>query len=53
VFGAPEPSEPEQPPAPERERKPLGEPRPVPHPRPGLAGGTAEMRGEGPERTQI
>jgi cell division protease FtsH len=53
VFGAPEPSEPEQPPAREPERKPVGEPRPVPHPRPGLAGGTAEMRGEGPERPQI
>jgi cell division protease FtsH len=53
VFGAPEPSEPEQPPVPQPERKPLGEPRPVPHPRPGLAGGTAEMRGDGPERPKI
>jgi cell division protease FtsH len=53
VFGAPESSEPEQPPAPAPERKPLGEPRPVPHPRPGLAGGTAEMRGDGPERPKI
>jgi cell division protease FtsH len=53
VFGAPEPSEPEQRPAPEPERKPVGEPRPVPHPRPGLAGGTAEMRGDPPSPPTI
>ncbi len=49
VFGAP-PAEPEQPPVAEPERKPAAEPRPVPRPQPGLAGGTAEMRSEGPER---
>jgi cell division protease FtsH len=46
VFGAPEPEQ--QPPAPpvEAERpRTVAEPRPRPHPRPGLAGGTAEMRG--------
>jgi cell division protease FtsH len=49
VFGAP-PEEPEPPPVAEPERKPAAEPRPVPRPQPGLAGGTAEMRSEGPER---
>ncbi len=49
VFGAEdEPSAPE--PAPEPEKPQREGPRPVPRPRPGLAGGTAEMRGERPER---
>jgi len=52
VFSVPA-EEPEQPAAPEPERKPHAEPRPVPRPRPGLAGGTAEMRGEGTERPKI
>jgi cell division protease FtsH len=52
VFGAP-PEAPAQPPVAEPERKPAAEPRPVPRPQPGLAGGTAEMRGEGPDRPLI
>jgi cell division protease FtsH len=45
VFGdEEEPSAPE--PAPEPEKPQREGPRPVPRPRPGLAGGTAEMRGE-------
>jgi cell division protease FtsH len=48
VFGdEEEPSVPE--PAPEPEKPQREGPRPVPRPRPGLAGGTAEMRGERPE----
>jgi cell division protease FtsH len=48
VFGdEEEPSAPE--PAPEPEKPQREGPRPVPRPRPGLAGGTAEMRGERPE----
>jgi cell division protease FtsH len=48
VFGdEEEPSAPE--PAPEPEKPRREGPRPVPRPRPGLAGGTAEMRGEPPE----
>jgi cell division protease FtsH len=48
VFGdEDEPSAPE--PAPEPEKPQREGPRPVPRPRPGLAGGTAEMRGERPE----
>jgi cell division protease FtsH len=46
VFGAPEPQqEPPPPPAEAERRRPVA-PRPLPHPRPGLAGGTAEMRGD-------
>jgi cell division protease FtsH len=49
VFGEEEeePSAPE--PAPEPEKPQREGPRPVPRPRPGLAGGTAEMRGDKPE----
>jgi cell division protease FtsH len=48
VFGdEDEPSAPE--PAPEPEKPQREGPRPVPRPRPGLAGGTAEMRGDKPE----
>ena len=47
VFGEDQPALPAPPPAPEApERKP--ERAPTPLPRPGLAGGTAEMRGEPP-----
>jgi cell division protease FtsH len=47
VFGAPEPQEePPPPPAEAEPRRPVAQPRPLPHPRPGLAGGTAEMRGD-------
>jgi cell division protease FtsH len=53
VFGEPAPPEPEHVPTPEPERKPVGEPRPVPRPRPGLAGGTAEARGQSPNRPEI
>jgi cell division protease FtsH len=54
VFGPPEPSEPEREPAPEPERKPVSEPRPLPQPpRPGLAGGAAEMRGDGPRGPEL
>jgi cell division protease FtsH len=53
VFGAPAPPEPEHVPPPEPERKPVGEPRPVRQPRPGLAGGTAEARGQSPGRPEI
>ncbi len=53
VFGPSEEAEPErQPePEPEAERKPSREgPRPVTRPRPGFAGGSAEMRSDGPKR---
>jgi len=47
VFGAPEPQEePPPPPAEAERRRPVAQPRPLPQPRPGLAGGTAEMRGD-------
>jgi len=47
VFGAPEPQEePPPPPAEAERRRPVAQPRPRPQPRPGLAGGTAEMRGD-------
>ena len=47
VFGAPEPEQEPPPPPAEAERaRPVAQPRPLPHPRPGLAGGTAEMRGD-------
>jgi cell division protease FtsH len=47
VFGAPEPEQgPPPPPAEAERRRPVAQPRPLPHPRPGLAGGTAEMRGD-------
>ena len=50
VFGAEdEPSAPDEP-APEPEKPQREGPRPVPRPRPGLAGGTAEMRGDKPKR---
>jgi len=49
VFGdEEEPQAPE--PEPEPERPQREGPRPVPRPRPGLAGGTAEMRGDEPRR---
>jgi cell division protease FtsH len=49
VFGdEEEPAERE--PEPEPERPQREGPRPVPRPRPGLAGGTAEMRGDEPRR---
>jgi len=49
VFGdEEEPGTPE--PEPEPEKPQREGPRPVPRPRPGLAGGTAEMRGETPQR---
>jgi cell division protease FtsH len=54
VFGPrPEPEvEPE--PAREPERKPVAEPRSLPQPpRPGLAGGTAEIRGDAPRRPEL
>jgi cell division protease FtsH len=50
VFGDEEEEEeaPESP-EPESDRKPVSEgPRPVPRPRPGFAGGSAEMRSDGP-----
>jgi cell division protease FtsH len=54
VFGPPEPSEPEHEPSPEPERKPVAEPRPLPQPpRPGLAGGAAEMHGDGPRGPEL
>jgi cell division protease FtsH len=54
VFGPPSPAEPEHEPVPEPERKPVSEPRPLPQPpRPGLAGGTAEMRGDEPRRPEL
>jgi cell division protease FtsH len=53
VFGPTEPAEPAREPEPEPERKPVSEPRPLPHPRPGLAGGTAELRGEAPKRPEL
>jgi cell division protease FtsH len=54
VFGPPEPAEPERQPSPEPERKPVAEPRPLPQrPRPGLAGGTADMRGDEPKRPAL
>ena len=47
VFGAPEAEQEPPPPPAEAERaRPVAQPRPLPHPRPGLAGGTAEMRGD-------
>jgi cell division protease FtsH len=47
VFGREQPALPAPPPAPEApERKPERAPKPLP--RPGLAGGTAEMRGDPP-----
>jgi cell division protease FtsH len=47
VFGTPEPEqEPPPPPAEAERRRPVAQPRPLPQPRPGLAGGTAEMRGD-------
>jgi cell division protease FtsH len=49
VFGRDQPVLPPPPPAPEApERRPERAPKPLP--RPGLAGGTAEMRGEPPEK---
>jgi cell division protease FtsH len=49
VFG--EEEEPKAPkPEPEPSKPQLEGPRPVPRPRPGLAGGTAEMRGDDPRR---
>ena len=49
VFGdEEEPAERE--PEPEPEKPQREGPRPVPRPRPGLAGGTAEMRGDEPTR---
>jgi len=54
VFGPPSPAEPEHEPVPEPERKPVSEPRSLPQPpRPGLAGGTAEMRGDEPRRPEL
>jgi cell division protease FtsH len=53
VFGPPSAPEPEPTPPVERERKPVAEPRPIPQPRPGLAGGTAEMHGQPPERPEL
>jgi cell division protease FtsH len=54
VFGPPAPSEPTPEPAAQPERKPVGEPRPIPQPpRPGLAGGTAEMRADEPQRPEF
>ncbi|HEY8465940.1 MAG TPA: ATP-dependent zinc metalloprotease FtsH [Solirubrobacterales bacterium] len=54
VFGSSEgeaETEPEPEPEPETERKPSREgPRPVTRPRPGFAGGSAEMRSDGPKR---
>jgi hypothetical protein len=53
VFGAEDAEEAEEgeeaPPAAEKGTGREG-PRPVPKPRPGFAGGTAEMRGQPPER---
>jgi cell division protease FtsH len=50
VFGdEDQPSAPEEP-EPEPSKPQREGPRPVPRPRPGLAGGTAEMRGDTPER---
>jgi cell division protease FtsH len=47
VFGTPETEQEPPPPPAEAERaRPVAQPRPLPHPRPGLAGGTAEMRGD-------
>jgi cell division protease FtsH len=49
VFG--EEEEPKAPkPEPEPSKPQREGPRPVPRPRPGLAGGTAEMRGDDPRR---
>jgi len=49
VFGPPEHEiEPPPPPVESERRQPAGEARPIPRPRPGLAGGTAEMRGQDP-----
>jgi cell division protease FtsH len=51
VFGRDQPVLPPPPPAPEApERKPERAPKPLP--RPGLAGGTAEMRGDPPEKPE-
>jgi cell division protease FtsH len=52
VFGSDEeegPAAPVTPPEPEKKPQREG-PRPVPRPRPGFAGGSAEMRSDGPER---
>jgi cell division protease FtsH len=49
VFGDEEEEEAPESPEPESDRKPVSEgPRPVPRPRPGFAGGSAEMRSDGP-----
>ncbi len=54
VFGLPEQEiEPPPPPVEAERRRPVGESRPMPRPRPGLAGGTAEMRGEGPSKPSV
>jgi len=52
VFGVEEeePQAPEPEPEPEKARR--EGPRPVPQPRPGFAGGSAEMRGDRPERPE-
>jgi cell division protease FtsH len=51
VFGEDQPALPAPPPAPEApERKPERAPKPLP--RPGLAGGTAEMRAEPPDKPE-
>jgi cell division protease FtsH len=55
VFGPPPAApEAEHEPSPEPERKPVPGARPLPQsPRPGLAGGTAEMRGDAPGRPEL
>jgi cell division protease FtsH len=53
VFGAEEPAVPELPAPPPAPAERAGREVPRPLPRPGLAGGTADIRGEGPERPEL